>query len=138
MSESNILREILRAVCRGPIRLLRQNAGQGWIGDSRRIDRDTTIHAPAGSVIIYNARPFRAAVEGLSDLGGWRTVQITPEMVGRRIAVYIALEVKAPRGRPSAEQKNFLRVVSEAGGIAIVARSSDEAAKGLDDWFPPE
>lgn len=70
---------------------------------------------------------------GSSDLIGYRTVTITPDMVGQRVAVFTALEVKAPGGthRVTAEQRHFLDVVEAAGGIAGVARSPEQAMLAL-------
>jgi hypothetical protein len=63
---------------------------------------------------------------GGSDLIGWRAVQITPEMVGKTVAVFAAVEVKEGAGRASADQRNFLRAVESAGGIAILARRLED------------
>lgn len=60
---------------------------------------------------------------GSADLIGWRTVTITPNMVGTRIAVFTSLEVKTPTGRLTPAQHNWLGAVRQAGGIAGVARS---------------
>ena len=64
---------------------------------------------------------------GSADLIGWRTVVITPEMVGQRIAVFTSIEVKTPTGRMRPEQQAWLGVVRGAGGIAGVARSVPDA-----------
>ena len=64
---------------------------------------------------------------GSGDLIGWRTVTITPEMVGQRLAVFTSIEVKTPTGRLRPEQRSWLRVVQEAGGVAGVVRSVDDA-----------
>lgn len=60
---------------------------------------------------------------GSADLIGWRTVTITPEMVGQRIAVFTSIEVKTPTGRLTPAQSAWLGTVRGAGGIAGVARS---------------
>lgn len=65
--------------------------------------------------------------QGSADLIGFRRVVITSEMVGQRLAQFVAIEVKAGGGRLSPEQSNFLAVVAQAGGVAGVARSVDEA-----------
>lgn len=64
---------------------------------------------------------------GGSDLIGWTPTVITPNMIGRTVAVFTAVEVKAPKGRPTDAQINFLAQVLNAGGIAGIARSADEA-----------
>ena len=44
-----------------------------------------------------------------------------------------AIEVKAERGRVTPEQQRFIDVVREAGGVAGVARSVDDARAILSD-----
>lgn len=64
---------------------------------------------------------------GSSDLIGWTPTVITPEMVGQTVAVFTAIEVKTPKGRATKEQKNFIDQVKNAGGIAGIARSAEDA-----------
>ena len=64
---------------------------------------------------------------GSSDLIGWTTREITPDMVGQTVAIFTAIEVKKATGTTSPEQQNFISRVREAGGIAGVARSPEEA-----------
>jgi hypothetical protein len=72
--------------------------------------------------------------KGSADLIGWRTVVVTPEMVGQRIAIFTSIEVKTPNGRIRPEQQAWLDVVLRGGGIAGIARSVTDAKqiiKGL-------
>lgn len=69
---------------------------------------------------------------GSADLIGWRTVVVTPEMVGQRIAVFTSIEVKTPTGRLTPAQHNWQAAVRSAGGIAGVARSVADAVKLLE------
>lgn len=66
---------------------------------------------------------------GSADLIGWRTIVITPEMVGQRIAVFTSLEIKTPTGRVDHLQRHWLQAVEQAGGIAGVARSVGDALR---------
>lgn len=66
---------------------------------------------------------------GSADLIGWRTITITPDMVGRRIAVFTSIEVKTPTGRLTPAQHAWLGAARAAGGIAGVARSVDDALR---------
>ena len=43
----------------------------------------------------------------------------------------LAVEVKAPRGKPTEYQKEFLDKVNDAGGIGIVVTSVDDLEKAL-------
>ncbi len=66
---------------------------------------------------------------GSADLIGWRTVVVTPEMVGKRIAVFTSIEVKTPTGRIAPAQQNWLHAVRIAGGCAGVARSVSDSLR---------
>ena len=69
---------------------------------------------------------------GSADLIGYRTVTITPDMVGQRVAIFTSLEVKTPTGRIQPEQANWQRTIAAAGGIAAVVRSVDDAIDAVD------
>lgn len=64
---------------------------------------------------------------GSSDLIGFKPVVITADMVGQKLAVMVAIEVKTPTGRISPEQQHFIDFVRDNGGIAGVARSEADA-----------
>ena len=68
---------------------------------------------------------------GASDMIGWKSVTITPDMVGRKACIFTALELKTKYGQLSEKQAEFLRQVLESGGIAGVARSAEEAKELL-------
>jgi hypothetical protein len=120
MKESDVQTLVqLRATRAGAV-TFRNNVGQGWVGRSTRQGRMT---------IIQDARPLHAGLcEGSADLIGWTSVDITPEMVGRRVAVFTAIETKAARGRATAEQLNFISRVLQAGGFAGIARAPEDVA----------
>ena len=67
--------------------------------------------------------------KGSADLIGWRTVTVTPEMVGQRIAVFTSLEIKTATGRLSPAQTHWFHAVRSAGGIAGVVRSVPDALR---------
>jgi len=67
--------------------------------------------------------------KGSADLIGWRTVVVTPEMVGTTLAVFLSIEVKTPTGRLTPQQHNWQAAVLAAGGIAGVARSVPDALR---------
>lgn len=70
---------------------------------------------------------------GSADLIGWRTVTVTPDMVGRRLAVFTSIEVKTPKGRIRPDQTAWLGAVQAAGGIAGIARSVPDALQLVAD-----
>lgn len=74
-------------------------------------------------------------VEGSADWIGYYTTTITPQMVGRRVAVFVGLESKRPSGGVvSAEQEAFLNSLKDAGGIAAVVRSAEDAQAAVDRY----
>jgi len=133
MKENPIQKRILLRCGHGATRLFRQNVGKTWIGRSRKIIKAGMYYLNPGDVIIRQARRFHAGFEGQSDLGGWHTVTVTPEMVGRKIAVYTALEVKTKTGRVKKTQQRFIDMVRKAGGLAGVVRSPEEAEDVLNE-----
>lgn len=115
MSESAILKRIMLACSRGAVRMFRNNCG--------------ALQDKNGQWVRYGV-----ANPGGSDLIGWRTVTVTPEMVGARLAVFVAVEVK-DKGRATDAQLSFIQAVRTAGGIAGVARS-EEAALAILQTMP--
>jgi hypothetical protein len=109
VSEQRIQQEIRLAISKGDCRVFRNNTGTL---------RDA------------NGRPVQFGLcKGSADLIGWRTITITPEMVGQQVAVFTSIEVKTPTGRVQPEQKQWLEAVQAAGGIAGIARSVEDALR---------
>lgn len=113
MRESPTLKRILLKCSRGASRLFRNNVGAYQDKDGRWIR-------------------YGVAGKGGSDLIGWRSITIGPEHLGRKVAIFCAIEVKGAGGRPSKEQLQFIEQVRKAGGIAGIARSEDEALEHLE------
>jgi len=107
MNETTIQNAIRIALSNAGVRVFRNNVGM-------LIDQK-------GNRVRYGL------CNGSSDLIGWTPVTITPGMVGKPAAIFTAVEVKRPGGRPTTEQRQFIEVVRQAGGIAYVATSPDEA-----------
>ena len=136
LSEQHIQQTILIRLARGAVRLFRNNVGVGWAGPSTKVTAGNVAAVRAGlrpgDVVVRNGRPLRAGLAvGSSDLIGLRSVTVTPEMVGQRLAVFSAIEVKAPRRPLTTEQEAFIAMVMEMGGLAGVARSVEEAEEIL-------
>jgi hypothetical protein len=135
--EHPIQQRILLSCGNGDSRLWRNNVGTGWSGQATRITagnlRAVAQGLRPGDVVIRNGRPLHAGLcIGSADLIGYRSEIITCQHVGRRVAVFAAVEVKGPRGRPTPEQTRFLEHITTAGGRAGIARSEAEARMILD------
>lgn len=75
-----------------------------------------------------------------SDLIGFMPITITPEMVGKKVAVFIAAEVKKSNWKFNATdrelaQKKFLDVVNINGGLGIFVNSVDSYIKQARDYL---
>ena len=108
MSERDTQTSILLELSHGPTRLLRINAGVAWQGRVLQHNRDL--------LVLEHPRAVRLAAPGVSDLLGWTE--------GGR---FVAIEVKASRGRLTDEQAAFIELVRRSGGLAGVARSVADA-----------
>ncbi|MCP9852775.1 VRR-NUC domain-containing protein [Synechococcus sp. HJ21-Hayes] len=107
------IQQLIRLACgRGAVRLWRNNTG---------------------ALVDQQGRFVRFGLcKGSSDLIGLRSLEITPEMVGQRVAQFVALEVKTESGTVSPEQRAFLQLVQQLGGVAAVCRSIEQAQALLD------
>jgi len=128
MSEHEIQQRILLSLGNGDTRLWRNNVALGWVGQAQQIRQPCTVQLRPGDVVIRNGRPLHAGLcTGSSDLIGLHRIVVTPDMVGRPVALFTAIEVKGPRGRASPEQLAFVDTVRRMGGIADITRSVDHA-----------
>jgi hypothetical protein len=105
MSETNLMNSIL--IADHGCRLFRNNTG--------------AIKDAEGRLVRFGL------CKGSSDLIGFRPTVITPDMVGQTVAVFTAIEVKTPTGKPTPEQLHFINRVKQHGGIAGIARSVEDA-----------
>lgn len=120
MTETATQRRIQLSLSDATTRLWRNNVGAAWQGKA--------VEHSGGLVTLYGPRRVEYGLApGSSDLIGLRSVEITPEMVGQRVAIFCAVEVKTAKGRPTDEQAAFLKTVNLLGGRAGIARSEDEA-----------
>jgi hypothetical protein len=121
MKESNIQKKIMIAVSKYS-RVFRNNVGTGWTGK--------ISPTKDGGKYIKDARPLKAGLcVGSSDLIGWTEKTVTADMIGQKIAIFTALEIKTATGKATKEQLNFIRVVKQSGGISGIARSEIEAVE---------
>lgn len=130
MAEADFMRRLQMKATQLGARLFRQQVGMGWVGKHQRITKPDVVSVRPGDVVIRNARPFHTGVEGMSDLGGWVPVVVTPDMVGQTVAVYAQAEIKL-NARPTKEQIAWVDAVNKAGGRAGIVRSEQDLADVL-------
>lgn len=70
--------------------------------------------------------------DGGSDLIGYRIIEVTPDMVGKKMALFVAIETKIHGGARSKEQKNFIERVQQDGGEAFFCVGIDDYKKRFD------
>lgn len=130
MRESNVLREVWLAVSPDTV-LFRLNTGKGIVSNVGKVH-----WRQDGSALVEAARPISLGfgmpngdpLVGAGDLIGWTVVTVTPDMVGKRLAVFTAIETKNSKGgRKRDAQKVFVGNVLKAGGLAGFASNPEEA-----------
>ena len=109
-NEAYVQNKIRLAVGSGEVRLFRNNTG--------------ALLDMQGRLVKFGL------CKGSSDLIGFKSVTITPDMVGQKIAIFSAIEVK-DKGKTTVDQKNFINIVQKAGGYAGVAKNVNDAKKIL-------
>jgi len=101
---------------------------QAMIMMSESEDGNIVFRNNTGQLQDKNGRPVKFGLcVGSSDVIGMMPVTITQEMVGKKVAVFLAEEVKTAKGRTTAKQDAFIAAVNNAGGCAGVVRSSEDA-----------
>jgi hypothetical protein len=105
------------------------------------------IDPNTGRLILFglgNISKKRNLITKSSDNIGWTPVTITPEMVGKTIAVFTAFEDKTPsfkvqevyrEGSREAAQLKFINNIKHGGGIAGFTRSADDVDKILKEYL---
>lgn len=125
MNERPIQQQILATLgIRSDVRLFRNVTAQGWGGK--------LVSHMNGTAVVANARPIHAGLfKGSADLIGWQSIIVTPDMVGRRLAVFTSIECKGEHGRPTPEQIVWQDNLLRAGGIAVVTNTVEGAVEAL-------
>ena len=111
MTEAAIMRQIQLHATKLGMRLFRNNVGVAMTS--------------SGSMVKFGL------CAGSSDLIGMIPVEITQEMVGQKIAVFCAVEVKTKKGKLTKQQVLFLEMVNSMGGIGVVVKSPEDLQKAL-------
>ena len=137
--EAKIKSDIRDKLSNGRVRLFNNPVGVGVvIGHKHSFTRQAIITKVLDLVRslggFANRQKFGLAV-GSGDLIGYRRVTITPEMVGRDVAVFLSCEVKTEKGPVREEQYRWAAHINSVGGIAVIARSLDAARAELDKPF---
>lgn len=121
-SESEIQQEIRVEAPKMGVTLMRNNQG-GFKDETGRMVRFG----------LGNESPNQNYLS--SDLIGFTEIVVTADMIGKRIAVFTAVEVKRENWKSGVKnereqkQNNFIAWVKSRGGIALMTNSVDEFKK---------
>lgn len=139
MRESEVLRAVRDGCNYGGVRLFRNSVGTALVINHKHGQTKQAIISAcarlAESKGAFAQRMSFGLSAGSGDLIGYRQVVIGPEHVGMTIAQFISVEVKTDKGRVRPEQENWLGHINSAGGLALVARSLEDAKQGLTTPF---
>lgn len=107
--ETKIQNAILLALSEAGCTVWRNETSGAWVGKQ--------IHRAGDQVTLINAHMMTFGLcVGSSDIIG-----VSPA------GLFLAIEVKTLKGRPTKEQLRFIEAVRKAGGIAGIARSVEDA-----------
>ena len=73
--------------------------------------------------------------KGSADLIGYTTIEITKDMIGKKLPVFTSIEVKTNKGRVREEQKQWLNAMNNINAVAGVARGSSDVEGILQDYI---
>ena len=70
---------------------------------------------------------------GIPDLICCRPITVTPDMVGKTLGQFVAIETKAPgkKANTTANQKRNLKAIADHAGVAVVADCVDDVSAAL-------
>lgn len=120
-SESEIQQLIQLEAPKMGVTLLRNNSG------AHKDETGRLVRYGLGQ--ISNTQPYKS-----SDLIGWTEVIVTEQMIGQRVAIFTAVEIKreswkATKDEREEKQRNFINWIKARGGIAGMVNSVDDFVK---------
>jgi hypothetical protein len=72
---------------------------------------------------------------GIPDIIGVMRVVITPDMVNKEVGLFVGIEVKREGEKPTKLQAMQINKMKASGGMAFVARSSEDAYITLKNYM---
>ena len=88
----------------------------------------------SGKVKTATGSWVQLAPAGFSDIAGTESVIVTPDMVGKRVALAFFIEMKKEKGARRKVQENFIRAMRMSGAKAGFAETPEEALAILNNW----
>lgn len=122
-SEKRIEQEIMLAATECDCILFKNNVGSAYRGKMMMLNGKKVLTGL--QFISYGL----GGIKGSSDQIGIASVEITPDMVGKRVGIFTAIEVKKDKHgayKATPEQRKFIQMVKANGGIAGVCDSVED------------
>jgi len=121
MRETPLAKKCLLKIGRLPgIRIFRNNVGMAYQGKTKFFKK------PLRVLITKFRRIKFGLLVGSGDYIGWKTVIITPDMIGTKMAQFLSVEIKTEFGVRSDEQIKWCENVRKQGGIAVFVDNLDD------------
>ena len=74
-----------------------------------------------GGFKVDHGAPMKFGLQkGSSDMIGWEEIIVTPEMVGKKVAIFQSIEIKTLNDKLRVNQKTWNKIVQQCGGIVKV------------------
>lgn len=133
LSKAVIAAERIRGVF---ARLYPNENGTAIAGQKERISKPTRVEGmptlQPGDWIVRRGRFVTYGMgPGSGDRIGLVSLVVTPEMVGRRLAVFVSAEGKAGGDVMSDEQRTWHDLVRKAGGLSVEVREIDDIVDAI-------
>lgn len=120
MKEGNVQAHGRMAASKEGAVTFRNNVGGAWSGKKVKT-------LPDGSIILKDPMWIKfGLIEGSGDTVGWKSIIVTADMVGKRIAQFLSIEYKTSKGRSREKQVKWHDAVWKAGGLTGFARNDDD------------
>lgn len=125
MKETTLGKQIQIKLVELGARLWRNNVAFAWVSNSvEQIRQTKTVVVHAGDVVLRQGRPIHTGLcTGSADYIG-----ITPE------GKFLSVEIKTKTGIIKADQHAWLEMIKKNNGIAMVARTVEEAEEKYKNW----
>lgn len=128
-SEANVSNDAAITVSKNGGKSFRNNVGGAWTG--RKVNRlPNGSPVPSGYTLLKDARWITfGLMNGSADRVGWKTIVITADMVGKKIAQFLSLEMKTATGRARKEQITWHENVWRDGGLTGFCRNDEDVIR---------
>ena len=134
MKESARWKETWKALSATGVRLFRNNVGSAYQGKGLTLKRGQSFTAKGGERLIFSPRLIIFGLfKGSADGVGCKSITITPDMVGQKIAAFVSVEQKTDIGEATDEQLIWYNNVRRAGGIAIITKDPERVVEEFEN-----